>query len=62
MKRKIKFILWKGRDGWRWHAKRSGRIVAESGEAYSSKSKAHRAVITFTDALSADRYEIVEPK
>lgn len=30
-------------DGWRWHQKaRNGRILAESGEAYSTRDKAAR--------------------
>ena len=36
--------LHKAGDGFRWRLKRKGRIVAESGEAYSSRSKLSRAV------------------
>ncbi len=31
---KLKITVWKARDGFRWHMKRCGRIVAESGEGY----------------------------
>lgn len=30
-----KTIIYKARDGWRWRAKVRGKIVAESGEAYT---------------------------
>ena len=29
---------------WRWRAKKNGRIVADSGEAYANRSNARRAV------------------
>jgi uncharacterized protein YegP (UPF0339 family) len=36
----MEVIVWLAADGWRWHAKaRNGRIVAESGEAYTQRSR-----------------------
>lgn len=34
----------KAKDGWRWRAMACGRIVEESGEAYSSKRAVLRAI------------------
>lgn len=34
MKRPLIIQIYRARDGWRWRMRRSGRIVAESGEAY----------------------------
>lgn len=34
---KIKIEYWNSKDGVRWRMKRSGRIIGESGEGYSSK-------------------------
>ena len=35
---------YEAKDGWRWRAMRAGRIVEESGEAYSSKRAVKRAI------------------
>lgn len=36
--------VYPAKDGWRWHLRsRNGRIVAESGEAYSSRRGAESA-------------------
>lgn len=44
---------YKDRKGlWRWRAKRSGRIVADSGEGYSRRSKARRAVDNLCKAIA----------
>lgn len=40
--------IWKARDGWRWHAVNGGRIVAESGEAYTRKRDCLRAARKFS--------------
>lgn len=38
----------KAKDGWRWNVKtRNGRIVAESGEAYTREADAQRAWLRF---------------
>lgn len=40
-----KWEVWKAKDGWRWRLKAAnGRIVAESGEAYTRRSSALRAI------------------
>lgn len=37
--------IWKAKDGWRWRLKAAnGRIVAESGEAYTRKGDARKAM------------------
>lgn len=38
-------FTWRSKDGWRWHmTSPNGRIVAESGEAYSSKGACAAAI------------------
>lgn len=40
----VKFTVYEGRDGWRWQLKAAnGKIIADSGEAYSSEYNAVRA-------------------
>lgn len=35
----MKLIIWKAKDGWRWHVKaRNGKLVAESGESYKRRA------------------------
>ena len=34
-KSNVKCSIYKAKDGWRWRMKRGGKIIAESGEAYS---------------------------
>lgn len=35
----MKLIIWKAKDGWRWHVKaRNGKIIAESGESYKRRA------------------------
>lgn len=42
--RRNRITIYQARDGWRWHLRATnGRIVAESGEAYSTRNKAARA-------------------
>lgn len=44
--------IYRARDGWRWRARmKNGRIVAESGEAYTRKRDAFRAWYRFEAAL-----------
>lgn len=44
----MNFFLYEAEDGWRWQIKaRNGRIVAESGEAYSTSGNARRAIFKF---------------
>jgi uncharacterized protein YegP (UPF0339 family) len=49
---KIKVIIYRDRKGeYRWHMKRGGRIVADSGEGYVRLSGAERAVSRLVSAL-----------
>lgn len=42
----------KAKDGWRWRLRaRNGRIVAESGEAYSNRRKLRRGLNTTLTAI-----------
>lgn len=38
--------IYKAADGWRWQMKRKGRIVADSGEAYTRRNRAVLAANT----------------
>lgn len=43
-----KLIVYEARDGWRWRLKATnGRIIADSGEAYTRFSGVRRAVKAF---------------
>jgi len=47
----MKLFVYRARDGWRWHLRaRNGRIVAESGEAYTRKSDCITAALRLADA------------
>lgn len=52
---------YKSNDGWRWRARhgRAQKIVAESGEAYASKSNLTRAVRSFLKAIRGAQVGIV---
>lgn len=42
----MKFHIYKAKDGWRWRLKaRNGKIVADSGEAYTRKTAAERGAL-----------------
>lgn len=58
MKNKVKIELYEARDGWRWHAKRSGRIIAESAEGYSRKSKAKKTLLNFLGAVELGNFTV----
>jgi len=48
---------------WRWRAKASnGRIVAESGEGYSSMSGAERAIHTAANVIYGADIKVLLPK
>lgn len=41
----MRFVVFEAADGWRWHlVAANGRIVADSGEAYTRERDAVRAV------------------
>lgn len=49
---KIHFTIYLDRrHEWRWHAKRCGRIVAESGEGYTRKASLLRTLDRFVSAI-----------
>ena len=56
----VTFECYRARDGWRWHAKRGGRLVAESGEAYTREHGARRALARMLEAIHTDRW-LVKP-
>lgn len=44
--------VWQAKDGWRWRLRAgNGRIVAESGEAYTRRADACRALGGVTAAV-----------
>jgi uncharacterized protein YegP (UPF0339 family) len=51
-----KWQVWQAKDGWRWRLKAAnGRIVAESGEAYTRERDARRAMWNYpTVGIKAD--------
>jgi uncharacterized protein YegP (UPF0339 family) len=52
----LKITVYEAKDGWRWHAKRSGRIVAESGEAYVKRSTCKRIISGLLEAIRMQRW------
>jgi len=53
------FRIYRARDGWRWRAVRAnGRIVADSGEAYTRKADARRAVWRFIGAVDRENIRV----
>lgn len=60
--RKAIFEVFPARDGFRWHVKRGGRIIADSGEAYARRRGAIRSVSNLTSAIAngAFRVDILE--
>jgi uncharacterized protein YegP (UPF0339 family) len=47
---------------WRWRARaRNGRIVADSGEAYSSRAAASTAVERLVRHIGAGEVRVLEP-
>lgn len=60
MKNPLQITVFKAKDGWRWHAKRCGRIVAEGGEAYHRQATLRRTLVRFVESLQDGAYVIVE--
>ena len=49
-----RFDVYRSKDGWRWRLiAANGRIIAESGEAYTRERDAHRAVQMVQDTISS---------
>ena len=55
---KTHFEVYEAKDGWRWRAKRAGRIVAECGEAYVRKSVMKRSLNHFLASVAATNFTI----
>jgi uncharacterized protein YegP (UPF0339 family) len=45
------FTLYESKDGWRWRLVHGSRIVAASGESFSSKRGAMRSVLALLKTL-----------
>ena len=52
MLNKPRFVKYRAQDGWRWHLQhRNGRIIAESGEAYTRRASLDRAIDSIVVAI-----------
>lgn len=57
-KHKTKIQIFKdSENGYRWHAIRSGRIVADSGEGYTTKIKCKASLNSLIKSFIDLRYE-----
>ncbi len=55
----LKFYIIKDAKGeYRWHAKKCGRIVADSGEGYKRKAKLKQTLMKFIESIYSFRYRI----
>lgn len=54
------FIFMDAKGEWRWHARRNGRIVADSGEGYSAKDKLKKSLDSFILSITGIRYDIID--
>jgi hypothetical protein len=61
MKHKLHLVLWQAKDGWRWHAVRNGKIVAESGESYKRKGGAVKTLKAIIAAIQAGDFALEVP-
>lgn len=55
----VRFTIYKAKDGVRWHAKRCGRIIAESGEAYSSLRTCKKTLDNLIGSMRERNYALV---
>lgn len=54
------FEVYKAADGWRWRLRaKNSKIVADSGEAYSSKSNCVRAARRMINSMYEARIDVV---
>lgn len=54
------FEVYKAADGWRWRLRaKNSKIVADSGEAYSSKSNCRRAACHMINLIYEARVGVV---
>lgn len=56
--RKAIFEVFPAKDGFRWHVKRGGRIIADSGEAYGRRRGATRSVENLTNAIAQGAFRV----
>jgi len=54
------YIFTDDKGEWRWHARRNGRIVADSGEGYCSKAKLKKSLDNFLLSITSIRYQIFD--
>lgn len=53
------FEIFPDRKGkFRWHLKRGGRVVADSGEAYARQRGAQRAITNLSTAIADGKYRV----
>lgn len=63
MKTKLIIItVFKAKGGFRWHMKRAGRIIAESGEGYKRHGSCFKTLKNLLDGIAGCRYEFELPK
>lgn len=56
---RLRIYTYKAKDGWRWHMKSKGRIIAESGEGYRNKEDMMSTLSNMLDALFQVRVTFV---
>jgi uncharacterized protein YegP (UPF0339 family) len=62
MKVKYKITVYlDGNQEYRWNAKRSGRIVAESGEGYKRRSALKRTLDHFIEGMAENSFMVNYP-
>jgi len=55
----IRFTVWNSQNGWRWTAKKKGRIVASSaGDGYTRRRNCVQSLNRFIEDISAKQYDI----
>ena len=57
---KLHINIWKAKDGFRWHAKRNGRIVAESGEGYARIASLKKTLNHLMNAIALGDCEVFQ--
>lgn len=60
MKNLVKVTVYKAKDGWRWRMERGGRIVADSGEAYTERAHCKRAVSRLLEAIRLQKWAFAD--
>ena len=61
--RKMRFEVYRAKDGWRWNCTASnGRILADGGEAYRTRAGAIKRLAAFIDKTLASDYIVILPE